>query len=100
MTVIGSFTGVTLETMTWKQQISLFHDAEIIVGQAGSGLHNSLFSGAETRLASIGFMNPVQSEIGALRGHHNAFLTNGINLRGEFMVNEQVFRTFLNQVCA
>lgn len=94
------FTSVTMETMTWLQQIALFQQAEIIVGQAGSGLHNALFSRPGSRLASIGFMNLVQSEIGALRGQHNAFWMKGIELKGEFRVDEEMFGTFLARVCA
>ncbi len=48
------FVSVRPETMTWPEQISLFRDAEIVVGQADSGLHNALFCTPGRRLASIG----------------------------------------------
>jgi capsular polysaccharide biosynthesis protein len=93
------FVPITPEDMSWREQIALFRDAEIIVGQAGSGLHNALFSMTGSRLASIGFMNLVQSEIGAIRQQHNAFLANDIRLSGEFVVDEERFDTFLDRVC-
>jgi capsular polysaccharide biosynthesis protein len=72
----------------------------IIVGLAGSGLHNALFSPPGSRLASIGFINFVQSEIAGLRGQNIAFLTREVNLAGDFTVNEAVFEAFLARVCA
>ena len=38
------FTPMNMEAMAWPQQIAAFRDAEIILGLAGSGLHNALFS--------------------------------------------------------
>jgi capsular polysaccharide biosynthesis protein len=93
------FKSIVPEELTWRQQISLFRDAEIIVGQAGSGLHTALFSRAGTRLASIGVMNFTQSGIGALRQQHNAYFEKGIHLNGEFSVPEDSFLRFLSAVC-
>lgn len=94
------FTAVRAEAMGWREQIALFRDAEIIVGQAGSGLHNALFSRPGSRLASIGIMNFVQHQIGAFRGQHMAFLTQNIRLQGKFVVDETIFESFLERVCA
>jgi capsular polysaccharide biosynthesis protein len=93
------FVPVLLEDMKWRDQISLFRNADVIVGLAGSGLHNALFSNRESRLASVGMLNLVQSQIGALRGQRNAFLSKGIVLSREFSVDEDVFGTFLKAVC-
>jgi capsular polysaccharide biosynthesis protein len=91
------FTPVTVESMTWSQQIAAFRDAEIVLGLAGSGLHNALFSEPGSALASIGVMNVIQSEIGHLRRQHNAFL-DGIPDSGEFAVDEAQFTAFLDAV--
>lgn len=94
------FTPVTIENMHWPGQIALFRDADIILGVAGSGLHNAIFSKPGSRLASIGIMNLVQSMIGGLRGQLNAFLSLNIKPAGEFAVEEQRYRQFLDIVCA
>jgi len=93
------FTSVKTETMSWKKQITLFRNAEIIVGQAGSGLHTALFSKPGSRLGSIGNMNFVQAEIGALRRQHTAFLTAKVELKGEFTLDKEIFESFLDKVC-
>ena len=92
------FTPVTVEAMAWPQQIAAFQNAEIILGLAGSGLHNAIFSPPGSALASIGVMNLIQSEIGHLRRQHNAFL-DGIPTAGDFAVDEAQFTAFLDAVC-
>jgi len=94
------FTSVAIEDLIWPQQIALFRDAELVLGLAGSGLHNALFSKPGSRLASIGVMNLVQSQIGALRGQHNAFLSQDIELLGDFRIDEEIYHSFLEHVCA
>jgi hypothetical protein len=94
------FVSVATERLHWHEQISLFRDAEIILGQAGSGLHNALFSEPKSRLASLGFMNLVQSQIGALRQQRNAFLMAGFRSKGEFAIELRIFENFLDAVCA
>jgi capsular polysaccharide biosynthesis protein len=93
------FVPITIEDMSWREQIALFRNADVVVGQAGSGLHNGLFSKPGSRMGSIGFMNLVQSEIGALRRQNNAFLMNNIRLSGEFVVDKRAFDMFLDRVC-
>jgi capsular polysaccharide biosynthesis protein len=93
------FTPVTVETMGWRAQIALFRNAEMVLGQAGSGLHNTLFCQPGTQVASIGLMNLMQSMIGTLRGQHQAFISNDFTLVGEFTVDEAMFATFLDRVC-
>jgi capsular polysaccharide biosynthesis protein len=93
------FEAVAPDELTWREQIALFRDAEIIVGQAGSGLHTALFSRRGSRLASIGFMNLVQPQIAALRGQDTAYFAEDVKLSGEFTVEETTFRQFLKAVC-
>jgi capsular polysaccharide biosynthesis protein len=94
------FTPVAIESLSWPQQIALFREAEIVLGLSGSGLHNALFSQPGSRLASIGVMNLVQSQIGALVGQRNAYLSKGFTLSGRFRVDEEAYQTFLEHVCA
>ena len=54
------------EELTFADQASLYRSASCIVGEAGSGLHGSVFSQAGTIVASVGF-NWVQAHVsGAL----------------------------------
>jgi capsular polysaccharide biosynthesis protein len=94
------FTAVAIEDMIWIEQIAVFRDAEVVLGLAGSGLHNALFSKPGSRLASIGVMNLVQSQIGALRGQRNGFLSKDVGVAGNFEVDEKCFTEFLDGVCA
>ena len=96
---VHGFVPITIENMEWRDQIAIFQGAEIILGQAGSGLHNALFSSSSSRLASIGFMNQVQSHISALQLQRMAYLTKNVELKGEFTVDETVFGEFLGRVC-
>ena len=45
------FTPVFIETLPWRAQIALFRGASIVVGEAGSGMHNALFSNPGTASA-------------------------------------------------
>jgi capsular polysaccharide biosynthesis protein len=93
------FTPVIPEELSWPHQVALFRDAEMVLGLAGSGLHNALFSEAGSRVASIGVINFTQSEIGHLNRQHNAFLTDDIPIDGEFEVKNTVFTAYLDAVC-
>jgi capsular polysaccharide biosynthesis protein len=93
------FVPVFPEALPWGAQIATFRNAGISVGQAGSGLHNAMFCQPGSRVASIGLMNLVQSEIGALRRQHNAFLMKNVSLNGEFTIDEAMFSAFLAAVC-
>jgi capsular polysaccharide biosynthesis protein len=93
------FTPLTIQTLDWPDQIRLFRDAEIVVGQAGSGLHNALFSSPGSRLGSIGFMNFVQTQIAALRDQEIAYLAKDVDLVGEFTVDERAFEDFMASLC-
>jgi capsular polysaccharide biosynthesis protein len=86
---------VAPETMPWMAQINLFAKAELVVGLFGSGLHNALFSGADTRLGVVRFGNLVQSNIGSLRNQSMAYLTAGNDVR-PYHLDPDLFRRFLD----
>lgn len=94
------FAAVAAETLSWREQAALFHRADIVLGLAGSGLHNAIFARPGSRLASLGVMNAVQSDIGTLRLQHNAFLMPGVAVSGQFTIDEDLFTAFLDAVCA
>jgi len=89
------FTAIAPETLSWPIQVNIFHNAEVIAGAFGSGLHNAIFSKAGTRIGSIGMNNLTQTLIGALRDHRNAYLKASPSENGEFEIDEDEFRDFL-----
>lgn len=62
------------EGLGFAEQFALFHDADTIVGEAGSGMHNAFVSEPGTIVASVTMANAIQLRIGELCGHHNVFM--------------------------
>jgi hypothetical protein len=54
------------EEFTLIDQVALFGDAQVIVGEFGSALHNAVFSAPGTIVGAVGFFNTVQLRISAL----------------------------------
>lgn len=93
------------EDFSLREQVEIFQSARLIVGEAGSALHNAVFSPVGTVIGSIGFRNMLQWQIGGLRQHANAFLKcdvrEDVNRRGQTLfVEPDVFRRWLQEVCA
>ncbi len=93
------FSAVVMEELPWRQQIAIFRQAKIVTGLWGSGLHTALLGKPELRVATVGFFNRVQSNIGALRQSDNAFCTNNVTFKDEFTVDETIYKDFLDAVC-
>lgn len=64
------FSIVYPESMTWAEQIALFSRARIIVGEAGSGLHNAIFSPQCSTIICLNPQNHVQGSIAAVRNQN------------------------------
>jgi capsular polysaccharide biosynthesis protein len=94
------FVPVFPDDLPWRQQLGLFRHAEIILGLYGTTLRNTIVSPAGTRVAAIGFMSTLQSEISALRGLRMAYLTEGFSAKGPFSVDVDAFSRFLDAACA
>lgn len=73
------FRMVRPEQLDFAAQVGLFGQARVIIGQAGSGMHNALFAQAGARVGMIRFPAPDQSAIAALRGQRIAYLTEGVS---------------------
>lgn len=93
------FVAVTMEKLHWRDQIALARGARVMVGPWGSALHAALFSGPGARVASVGCLNRVQSNIAALRGLGMGYLTRGVPQYGDFTVDPLDFDAFLDAVC-
>ena len=61
------------ELMTLSQQIRLYAGADIIAGEFGSGMHNSLFAKSTAKIFCLNWISDVQSRITNLRGQHVGF---------------------------
>jgi hypothetical protein len=96
--------GLTLvrpETLSIPDQIALFANARLLVGEFGSAMHNALFSPAGTKVLCINWINGVQSRIAQLRRHQVGYLlpsdgvpveyARGAPLRA-YHVDPQIFR--------
>lgn len=72
--VRAGFEVVYPEEFTWFEQIRLFADAKLVVGESGSGLHNTLFSGSGTAVLCLCPSTQVQGTIAALTDQKLFFL--------------------------
>ena len=84
------------ESHTLAEQIHMFSQADIIVGEAGSGLHNSIFG--EERLLTVEItsnkrLSPTQSGLGQVMGQETAYLLGeaidraGMSYLAEFIID-------------
>jgi O-antigen biosynthesis protein WbqL len=89
------FCPISPETLSWTDQVRLFANADFVVGQFGSGLHNTLFCRSGTRVGVMGFRNLVQSGISALRWQEMAYITHS-NEMSPFSVPVDQFRRMLD----
>ncbi|SMF97484.1 Protein of unknown function [Methylomagnum ishizawai] len=64
------------ESLSFSDQIALFSQAELIIGEFGSALHNAVFSPDSTSVVVLAnsFMNWTQSAISALRGQRLQYI--------------------------
>ncbi len=68
------FAVIRPETMSWSQQIATFAQASVVVGEFGSGLHNTLMSPAGARVLALNWIVDVQSRIGNFRRQDVGYL--------------------------
>ncbi len=65
------------ETLAFASQVKLFRDAQVVVGQMGAGMTNSLFCRPATNLiylAPIGWLEPFYLDLAVLGGQQYNFL--------------------------
>ena len=55
-------------------QIALFRNAELVVGEFGSALHNALFARRDTIVIALNWINGCQSRIARFRHHRIGYL--------------------------
>ncbi len=94
------FQVLAAEDLSWREQLAIFRNAKTVVGQWGSGMHNAIFSGPGTKIGQLGATNTIQSEIGSLRKHQNAYMTKGFATTNDFDIPQDRFEHFLEAICA
>jgi hypothetical protein len=81
------------EALSLADQIRLFADASVVIGEYGSGMHNAVFCDPHTIVACIGFWNPIQLHIGYVCEHRSVYLTRGCVWPGEGQADFQLAMT-------
>jgi capsular polysaccharide biosynthesis protein len=62
------------ELLDIAEQIALFSNADLIVGEFGSGMHNALFAPKSCKVFCLNWISDVQSHIANLRGQEIGYL--------------------------
>ena len=67
---------ISPEKLDWTEQVYLFSNANLVIGEFGSGLHNTIFSPSATNTIVLASprMNWIQSGISALRNQKIAYI--------------------------
>lgn len=65
---------VKLHTLSWREQLGYFMGAKLVVGEYGSGLHNTVFSANGVRTISLNRLQFLQSFIGALNSQRLTYV--------------------------
>lgn len=83
------------EVNSWRRQIEAFHEAKLVVGLTGSGLHTSIFCNSDLTVGFVGSINLVQCHIASLTQQKFGALVDGVVLGRNFEVNKDDFKKFL-----
>lgn len=94
------------EKLSIPQQIAQFGAADLIVGEFGSAMHNTLFSPSGSRVFCLNWINVLQSFIGQLKRQHVGYLlpaSGPVTYRAgmprvEYRIDPDVFRNYLRKL--
>ena len=65
---------ISPELLSIPEQIALFSDARLVVGEFGSAMHNALFSPSTTAFLCLNWINTCQSRIAQLKRQRVGYL--------------------------
>lgn len=71
---LAGIVAIEPSSLTFGEQISLFRGLKCVVGEYGSGLHNTIFSDAGCKILSIGRINTLQDFLCKLKGQEVIFV--------------------------
>ena len=91
------------EELSFDQQVELFSNVGLVVGEFGSALHNTLFSAPRTIVGSVRYPNAVQTRIAGLMGQDVVYLIPDEETTDErgaeiYSVGEDKIDRFLDQL--
>lgn len=89
------FKVIAPEKMIWSSQVSLFRNAESVVGLFGSALHTAIMADSNITIGCVGLINAVQTHIAALRQQRMGYVTKGFSVSREYSVPIDNFRRML-----
>ncbi len=78
------FMTVYPEDYSILEQVRIFRKAVVVLGEAGSGLHNTVFCKADTIVISLGHINQVQSSLANLFSHRLCIMRGILTTSGTF----------------
>jgi capsular polysaccharide biosynthesis protein len=93
------FVPVTLDTLPWRERVARLRHARMVLFGPGANVHTLLLAGEGMRVGAIGARSTLLAEIGALRGHRMAYLSDGVPAKGPFTLPEERFAAFLAALC-
>jgi capsular polysaccharide biosynthesis protein len=93
------FVPVALDALPWRERLARLRLARVVVAAHGVAMHTLLFAGNGVRVGSIGSRGALPAEIGALRRHGVAYLSEGVPPKGPFTLQEERFAAFLDALC-
>jgi hypothetical protein len=92
------FAPIAPETLSWREQVRLFAGTGCIVGEFGSGMHNTALAARGTRVGVISFGNLLQTSICSLRQQPIGYLIVPQENDGTFSVEPDRFRRFMEAI--
>jgi capsular polysaccharide biosynthesis protein len=61
------FSIIRPEALSWRRQVEIFSHAEVVAGEFGSGMHNTLFAPKDAKVVCLNWLVEVQSRISNFR---------------------------------
>ncbi|GJD51046.1 hypothetical protein OPKNFCMD_3797 [Methylobacterium crusticola] len=91
------------EELSFKEQISMFNEARVVIGEFGSALHSSVFCGGGTVVGAVNCLNPIQSRICTLFKQRCSYLIPSEQMMEDgviaFSCTEDSIVNFLDAIC-
>ncbi len=93
------FVPVMLDALPWRERVAWLRGASVVLAGPGVAPTALLLADAGKRVAVVGARGGLMTEVGALRGHRMAYLSEGVPPRGPYTLQENRFAEFLAAIC-
>ena len=88
-----------LDALPWRERVAWLRGASVVLAGPGVAPTALLLADAGKRVAVVGARGGLMTEVGALRGHRMAYLSEGVPPRGPYTLQENRFAEFLAAIC-